>query len=105
MERRREKRFPLTLRVNLSIQPLDREMISMPVVTRDISSSGAFYFSFANVNVGQKLLCQIYLSQETNEECHGNGGVIYVDGVVVRKEACGVAVEFDPNHSIVSKYS
>jgi hypothetical protein len=105
LERRREERFLLTLRVTLSLQPLDREMISMPVVTRDISSAGAFYFSFADVKVGQKLLCQIYLSPEKNAEFGDNGGVIYVDGVVVRKETCGVAVQFDSNYSIVSKYS
>ena len=103
MERRTIQRFQLQLPANL-VADIGRDTpVTVEMMTRDISSSGAFCCGEADFPVGMPLNCQISLQPNNNSP--GKNGVIYVDGVVVRAETDGVAIKFDSRHTIVSRAS
>lgn len=75
---------------------------SFNLITRDISSGGAFFLMTVPLTVGEKVNVTIYLSiaalEGVSEE--PSRTQIVTDGQVVRTEEAGVAVRFSGHYSM-----
>ncbi|RJR39534.1 MAG: PilZ domain-containing protein [Desulfobacteraceae bacterium] len=89
MKKRCRERIPL--RLAATIESKDR---SVNVLTRDISSVGAYFDSENNIPVGSEVELEVYLPLKELKELKGGRARMKVGGTVVRVEEGGVAVLF-----------
>jgi len=89
MNKRFRQRIPL--RLAATIESKDR---NVKVLTRDISSIGAYFDSENNIPVGSEVDLEVYLPVEELKELKSGSAKMKVSGTVVRVEEGGVAVLF-----------
>jgi hypothetical protein len=99
-EKRKVERFDLHIDTLWNV--LDTEMVENPkLVTRNISSAGAFLITNSPLPVGTDIELNFLLSQEELSNGTKNRKVtIRTVGKVIRADEEGMAVEFDKLHKV-----
>jgi hypothetical protein len=104
-ERRRLERFDLKTPTKLTFEKEKgkREIVSL--VTRDISSQGAFLVTQEPLDKGMAVKLELHLSLETLQRMLNGGGTakVQVRGTVIRKDDGGMAVQFDNRFKIMGE--
>lgn len=103
-ERRKLQRFDLHSPAKVQIPAGGGRTDTIDVVTRDISSSGAFLLSPRPVAQGVTVDVEVVLSFETLHRITGGRGkvIVRVKGKVVRSDETGMAVAFDRKFTMVA---
>ena len=100
-ERRRDERFELIRPARMEVIDLKgegaHEMIS--VLTRDISSGGAFFSTLQPLSRGTRVKIALVLDLEKLERKSGEYAYVTVEGTVLRAESSGMAVRFDEDYT------
>ncbi len=101
-ERRREQRFDLRLPARLetlSRHP-DKTPVVLNLVTRDISSCGAFFPTESALDVGTRVQVNLVLIPERPRTSEVKRALIKIVGTVLRTEAVGMAVDFEKGYKL-----
>ena len=101
-ERRREQRFDLRLPARLetlSRHP-DQTPVVLNLVTRDISSCGAFFPTEGALDIGTRVQVALVLIPERPRTSEVKRALIEVTGRVLRKEVMGMAVDFEKGYKL-----
>ncbi len=99
-ERRQAERFVLELPALLSMRDGNRKPVSCEVMTRDISSEGAFFLNCKSIPVGSDVKVNLMLFLEDRYKLKKEKIHIDIKGRVVRADEHGVAVCFDRKYKI-----
>jgi hypothetical protein len=99
-ERRKLRRFGM--RLPAKIVGYDQGVETVELETRDISSDGAFLLTGSPLDAGTKLKLELELPVEKLRQLFDGQRTfnLRIKGVVIRKEASGVAVKFTKKYKI-----
>ena len=98
-ERRFNRRFNLQLTCLLCRSNGDASA-PRELVTDNISSGGAYFYTSSPYPVGTRLNIQVMVRRLGNLDANANGSYISICGEVHRTDAVGMAVEFDDQYHI-----
>ncbi len=103
-EARRLERFDLNLPAKLEIlgDEKEREAKTLNLLTRNISSGGAYFHTEQPFPVGTGVKIDIILSIDELKKLKGKRAIIKVSGKVIRQEPNGMAICFNEDYSIKS---
>jgi hypothetical protein len=103
-ERRKLQRFDLHSPAKVQVVTENGREDAIDVVTKDISSSGAFLLSPKPVAEGRTVDVEVVLSFETLHRITGGRGkvIVRVKGKVVRSDETGMAVAFDRRFKLIA---
>lgn len=104
MEDKRDiERYLLTVPAKVNVVDEIHGMRGLEAYTRDVSSKGTFLTTSENLEVGQKVQLELYLSiEKLNEFFQLDKNVrIEVSGEVVRHQEDGVGIRFDKRYTIL----
>jgi hypothetical protein len=101
-ERRREQRFDLQLPARLETlsRPPDQTPLVLSLVTRDISSCGAFFPTESALDIGTRVQVDLVLTPQKPRTSEVKRALIKVTGTVLRREAIGMAVDFEKGYRL-----
>jgi len=99
-ERRQTERFDLKLLALLSMMDESQKPVSCEVMTRDISSEGAFFLNCKPMPVGSDVKVDLMLFLENRYKLKKEKIHIHIKGWVVRTDELGIAVYFDRKYKI-----
>ncbi len=103
-ERRKLERFELKAPTTVRV-PLDGGRLQkFDLVTRDVSSAGAFVFSPQQIPEGTRVRIEFFIPLDTLKNVVGEQGRarVRVKGKVVRVDEDGVAICFDSRYNITA---
>lgn len=99
-ERRQTERFDLKLPALVSMMDENQKLVNCEVVTRDISSEGAFFLNCKPITVGSDVKVNLMLLLEDRYKLKKEKIHIDIQGRVVRTDEHGIAVCFDRKYKI-----
>ena len=102
-ERRKLERFALRLPGSLQSMALNQDGLSgeeFGVVTRDISSNGAFFTTDIPLELGTKVGIELMLELENPDAEMRKRAKINVHGTVLRIDPGGMAIRFDKKYRV-----
>jgi hypothetical protein len=101
-ERRKLERFRLRLPAKLVFFNNNQEVLNLE--TRDISSGGAFLITDTSVREGTPITLEFFLPVEKFRQLFNEkrNVSLKIKGIVIRKEASGLAVHFEKKYEIGS---
>ena len=102
MEQRSLERFDLSIPATLRVGSDSEESVSFNLLTRDISSGGAFLHTDAPLPEGTPIKMDLILPIDKLKELTGKQAFIKVKGIVIRSESSGMAICFEPTYKIKS---
>ncbi len=100
-EKRRIERYSLNLPARVSI-PEKEDLHQLQAYTKDVSSGGTFLSIEQELEIGQKVNLELFLSIKKLQEFFemDNQVRIEVTGEVIRHEEGGVGIRFDKKYTI-----
>ncbi len=99
-DKRRLERFNLGLSSQISVGTgLDQEIIN--ILTRDISSDGAYFHTEVPLPVGTAVKIDLIISLDELKKIESRKALIKVSGEVVRSENKGMAICFEKDYKIM----
>ena len=100
-EKRRIERYSLNVPARVSI-PEKQELQNLKAYTKDVSSGGTFLNIDQELEIGQKVNLELFLSIKKLQEFFemDNQVRIEVSGEVIRHEEGGVGIRFDKKYTI-----
>jgi hypothetical protein len=104
-ERRRLERFDLTTPARLFVESESHQPRQLDLITRDISSSGAFLHCCSQPPTeGRRVKMELLISLDKLPQPLGSQGraKVRVSGKVVRVDSSGIAVRFESRYKITS---
>ena len=75
----------------------NRELLS-----RDVSSGGAFFLTHDPLDVGTRLVVSMVLQPQYIKDSKSRKACVTIGGMVLRKESGGMAVQFEKSYKIKS---
>lgn len=98
-EKRKVKRFGLALTIMIRDHaPMDNK--PRKLISRDISSAGAFLLTNDPLPLGAKVNLSLFLPLKFNDRVKKRKIVINTSGKVIRADEHGMAVSFDKKYEI-----
>jgi hypothetical protein len=96
-ERRRLERFDLQASAKIIFECEGGTQESLSLMTRDVSSSGAYILTPRPLPEGMPVRLELLLSLDVLMKILGEGGQakVKVKGKVIRADDCGMAIVFD----------
>jgi len=104
IEKRLAERFSLELEGKVKVSGENGDS-TLELMTRDICSGGAFFYTNQPMPVGIKVKVDVVLSVEQLKKMVGTKALLEVSGKVVRSEKQGMAVCFDKEYLLSSPLS
>ncbi len=103
-ERRRLERFSLSTPARIQIESYGVRQEKFDLVTRDVSSAGAFLYSTQQIPEGANVRTEFYITLDTLGKTLGEEGKakVRVKGKVVRVDPDGIAIRFDSRFRITA---
>ena len=101
-EKRTLERFSLQLLASVSIFAEDRDQEAIDLLTRNISSGGAFFETAHRLSVGSRVKIEIILPLWEIKSIEGDKALIKVTGSIIRTDEKGMAMCFDKGYQILS---
>ena len=103
-ERRKLERFLLNTPAWIQIEANGIRQGKLDLVTRDVSSGGAFLYSHQQIPEGANVRTEFYITLDTLEKTLGEEGKAWVRvrGKVIRVDPDGVAIQFDNRYKITA---
>ena len=101
-EKRKLERFALQAPTIVEAQRQSGSNVVLNLVTRDISSAGAFVPTTDPLEEGEFVRMEMFLSLETLRSILGTNSrvIVHVKGRVVRSDDLGMAIAFEGRHRI-----
>jgi hypothetical protein len=100
-EKRKLERFSLQLLSRLSVKSGDRGQDSIELLTRNISSGGAFIQTSRPFKVGTRLDIEVIFPLDRIKKVEGEMACMKVNGSVIRSDTEGMAISFDKDYQIL----
>jgi len=104
LERRKFERFDLELPAGIELATSDQENEEkiLNLMTKDICSGGAFFYTTHPLPEGTEVKIELVLDLDKLKKLTGERAFISAKGTVLRAEAEGMAICFDKNYKIRS---
>ena len=99
---RKVQRFAITLPAFIESQTGHHAKSSRELLSRDVSSNGAFFLTSHPLEVGTRLVVRMVLKPQHIDSSGTRKALVTVGGHVLRKESEGMAVRFDKTYKIAS---
>ena len=99
-ERRQTERFDLKLPAVVSMMDENRKRVSCEVITRDVSSGGAFLLNCKPMPVGSDVKVSLMIFLENRYKLKMEKIHVDINGRVIRINEHGIAVCFDKKYKI-----
>lgn len=102
-ERRSLKRFALSLPARIEKIPRSENNTRaiLDLITKDICASGAFFLSTHPLNKGTPVKIDLILTPEKSRNSRVWRALIEVNGVVLRRDPDGMAVNFEKRYRLI----
>ncbi len=103
-ERRKLERFELQTQARVLLETGSDEKGEYELLTRDLSSSGAFLFSSTHIPEGAKIRMEFSFTLDVLRKMVGDRGRarVRVRGRVIRADQSGIAVRFESRYKITA---
>jgi len=103
-ERRRLERFELNAPARVIVQTEGGTKEELDLMTKDVSSGGAFLFSAQPLAEGVNVKMELLISLDMLQKLAGEkkAAKIKVKGMVIRVDAEGIAIRFDSTYKITA---
>jgi hypothetical protein len=104
-ERRRLQRFDLQTPTKIIFEKERGKHEVVSLVTKDVSSSGAFIVTQEPLATGMSVKLELHLSLEALQRMLGEEGKakVQVRGTVIRTDDSGMAIQFDSRFKIMGE--
>ena len=104
LEQRKFERFDLELATGIEVATSDQENEKkiLNLVTKDICSGGAFFYTTNPLPEGTEVKIELVLDLDKLKKLTGERAFICAKGTVLRTESEGMAICFDKNYKIRS---
>ena len=99
-ERRALERFKLQLLSKITVCGKDKDLETIKLMTRDVSSGGAFLKTSEPMTVGTKVNVALIIDTERIKKLGGNPSLVCLTGTIIRAEEDGMAICFDEEFEI-----
>ena len=100
-EKRALERFSLQLLTSVAIFAEDRDQEGIELLTRNISSGGAFFEAPHSLSVGTRVKIEVILPLWEIKSIEGDKALIKVTGSIIRADEKGMAMCFDKDYQIL----
>ncbi len=102
-EKRGMERYCLSVPAKVSVIDQEKRLQGLQAYTKDVSSRGTFITVDSELEIGQKVFIELYLSINKLQEFFelDNSVRIEVSGQVVRSAKEGVGIQFDKKYTIL----
>jgi PilZ domain len=103
-ERRKLERFELCSPARVLLESGGNKKNEQNLVTRDVSSAGAFLYSSQPLPEGTSVRMEFVLSFDALRKLAGEDGraKVRVKGKVIRSDSDGIAIRFDSGYKITT---
>ena len=96
------KRFVITIPAFIESHTGPSAEINRELLSRDVSSDGAFFLTHDPLDVGTRLMVSMVLKPQYIKSSKCRKARVSVGGMVLRKESKGMAVQFEKSYKITS---
>lgn len=97
-EQRRSERFNLQVASMIALEEPDETGITIDLITRDISASGAFFNTAEPLPLGTDVKIRMVFPLEEFQQLEGDTVVISTSGKVTRTDTKGMAIAFNGDY-------
>ena len=103
-ERRKLERFELNVPARVLVESGMHKRAEYDLITRDVSSAGAFLFSTQPLPEGVNVKMEFLISLDTLQKFAGekSRAKVRVRGQVIRSDSDGIAIRFDSKYKITA---
>ena len=99
---RKVQRFILTVPALIESHTGPSAHVKRELLSRDVSSGGAFFLTPDPLDVGTQLVVSMVLKPQFAKHSKSRRARVTVGGKVLRKESTGMAVQFEKSYKIAS---
>jgi len=101
-DNRKVQRFVLAVSSLIDSHTGSSEVLNPELLSRDVSSGGAYFVTQNPLDVGTRLVVNLELKPQYMKGFEDRKACITIGGVVLRRETNGMAVQFDKSYKIKS---